>query len=452
MKKILHTTHTFLVFTLTIICSVQVAQAAPQSLFGLYQLAVTNDPNLAAAQKANQAVKENITQARALNRTQIDFSAGLRATRNHLRFIGQAPFPSEGTNTFEGYQYGLTARQPLYRKQNQLLLEQSKLQVNQADKQWQLAQQQLMFDATQAYANVLIANASVTQLAAQQTAIEQQLAQAKANFDVGNATVTDVNEAQARYDLVSAQAIAAQNQYEVALHAVEMLTGEKPKTLVALKNDLTIRPLTDDMQAWVARALQHSLAIQSQQEALAAAKKAIERSRAGLYPTVDGVATMSHAYENGGNFGFGIDQKSMVLGVQLNLPIYHGGEIRSQTRQAVLNQEKTAQELAAIERQITQATQQAYLTVESNLARINALKAALVSSQSQLDATKTGYDVGIRTSVDVLNAQQQYFAAERDLTIARYQYLVNWVRLKTIVGEVTESDLQSVDQQWLAQH
>lgn len=445
--------HTYLItFFYILVGSMQVAQATPQSLYSVYQQAVANDPTLAAAKKANEAIQENIVQAAALSRPQVDVSAGLRASRNDIRFIGNAPFPSEGLNTFESYQYGVTARQPIYRKQNKIVLDQSKLQVSQANKQWQQTQQQLMFDTTQAYANVLMAKASVTQLAAQQTAIEQQLAQAKANFDVGNATITDVNEAQARNDLVTAQAIAAQNQYQVALHGVELLTGLRPERLIGLSKTFTLPALEGDMPHWVARGLQHNLSIQSQQTALAIAKKEIERSKAGLYPTLDGVVTAARTYENGGNFGFGQDIKSLVLGVQLALPLYHGGEIRSKTRQALLNQEKVAEDLAAAQRQITLATQQAYLTVESNIAQINALKAALVSSQSQLDATQTGYDVGIRTSVDVLNAQQQYYAAERDLLVAHYQYLVSWVRLKTIVGEITEADLQTIDTQWLAQH
>jgi len=415
------------------ICYVSVSNAAPQSLYSIYQQAVANDPQLAAAKKSNQAVQENIVQAQALNRTQVDLNAGIQASRNDIRFIGNAPF-AEGGNAFEGYQYGISARQPLYRKQNQLLVEQSKLQVQQADKQWLLAQQQLMFDTTQAYSNVLIASASVDQLDAQKTAIKQQLAQAKANFDVGNATITDVNEAQARRDLVNAQSIAANNQYQVALHAVEVLTGLQPERLIHFKPTLEIKPLADNMQQWVERALAHNLAVQSQQDALAIADKNIKRSRAGLYPTIDGVAGYNKSYQNGGNFGFGQSLDSFVLGVQFAMPLYHGGEIRSRTRQAVIQQAKTEQDLAAAKRQITLATQQAYLTVESNLAEIEALKAALVSSQSQLDATKTGYAVGIRTSVDVLNALQQHYAAKRDVAIAHYRYLTHWVQLKTIAG------------------
>lgn len=449
MNKNLHST-TSIICTTFLLCWMQVALAAPQNLLDIYQLARQNDPNLAVAQKANEAAQETINQAKALNRTQIDVSAGVRATQNNIKFIGNAPFPSEGTNRFEGYQYGINARQPFYRKQNNILLESSKIQVSQSDKQWQLSQQQLMFNSTAVYADVLIAQATVNQLGAQQTAIAQQLAQAQANFEVGNSTITDVNEAQARHDLVHAQAIAAQNQYQVALHAVETLTGQVPESLVGVKPSFTVQPLANDMQTWVARALQHSLNIQSQQDALAIAKKEIERSRAGLYPTVDGVASFNRTYENGGNFGFGLSQKSFVLGVQLALPLYHGGEIRSKTRQAVINQEKVAEQLAAAKRQITLATQQAYLTLESNIAQISALKAALVSSQSQWDAVKTGYDVGIRTSVDVLNAQQQHYAAKRDLTVAYYQHMVHWVRLKTIVGEVNEGDLQTINQQWLA--
>jgi outer membrane protein len=159
------------------------------------------------------------------------------------------------------------------------------------------------------------------------------------------------------------------------------------------------------------------------------------------------VANYSDNYNNGGLNGFGTELNSAIIGLQLQIPLYQGGAISSRVRQAMLNQQKAKDDLEIARRQTDLETQRAFLNLNSSIAQIKALEQALISSQSQLDSTKLGYEVGVRISVDVLNAQQQLFSAKRDLLQARYNYLVNIIRLKSATGIVAEADLQDINQQ-----
>jgi outer membrane protein len=164
-------------------------------------------------------------------------------------------------------------------------------------------------------------------------------------------------------------------------------------------------------------------------------------------PTLDAVASYTKSYANGSANGFGNDLKNATVGLQLQIPLYQGGAITSRAKQAVINKQKAQDDVEIALRQADLETQRAYFNLNSSVAQVKALEQALVSSQSQLDSTKLGYEVGVRTSVDVLNAQQQLYSAKRDLLEARYNYLVNIIRLKAASGLVAEADLQEISQQ-----
>lgn len=420
--------------------------AKSQNLLDIYHQALNNDPTLKAALSANKAAQEIIEQGKALYRPVVNFTAGVRASQNDVQYIGANVFQNEGRNNFEGYEYGVSARQPIFRKQNLIAIDQTKTQVSIADKQYHLTQQQLILKVTETYFNVLIAQDNIDLLMAQKVSIQRQLDQAKANFDVGNATITDFNEAQSRYDIVVAQEIAAQNQHQIALFALESLTNQPASLLASIDENAPTNALTQDMQTWVDIGLQNNLAIQIRKDAHALAEQEVKRNSAAHLPTLDAVASYSKSYENGGNFGFGLDLNSAVIGLQLALPLYQGGASTSRTRQAKHNLQKAQDEITVAKRNTVLATQQAYLNLSSNVAQISALEQALKSTQSQLESTQVGYDVGIRTSVDLLNAQQLMFSAKRDLLAARYQYLMNIIRLKTAAGQVAEADLADINQ------
>ena len=422
-------------------------QNKQQSLIDVYQQALSHDPALASALSANQAAQEFIEQSKALYRPTVNFNASANAISSDIRYLKSDRVPSQ--SNFETYAYGIDLRQPIYRKQNLVQMDQAITQVSQADKQLYLSQQSLILRTTQTYFDVLIAQDKIDLIIAQKAAILSQLDQAKATFEVGTTTITDVNEAQARYDLVVAQEIAAVNEFEIAKRAVQAITGDIPQKLATVKANIKTNALMQGMDKWLEVAAQNNLNIQIQQDALKYSEQEIERATAGHLPTLDAVANYSDNYANGSVsvFGTGNDLKTGTIGLQLQIPLYQGGATSSRIRQAALNKQKAQDDVEIARRQTALETQRAYLNLNTSIAQVKAYEQALISSQSQVDSTKLGYEVGVRTSVDVLNAQQQFFSAKRDLLQSRYNYLVNIIRLKAASGVVAEADLTDINQQ-----
>ena len=298
----------------------------------------------------------------------------------------------------------------------------------------------------QAYFDVLIAQDSVRLAETQKAAISEQLEQAKRNFEVGSATITDTLEAQARHDLTGAQEIAAQNNLEIKRRALQQLINAMPKDLAHLGREFQMEaPQPADMEKWVDDAQSNSPQLAVARAADELAEKEVARNRGGHYPTVDLVANYSKNAATGGSFGVGSDSTSKSLGVQLNMPLFQGGGVNSRWREAEANRERAEQELENTRRNVAQQTRQAYLGVVSGIAQVRALQQALASSVSVLEASKLGQEVGVRTNLDVLNAQQQLFSTRRDLYQAQYNFLVSQLRLKAAVGVLSEKDLGSVN-------
>lgn len=426
-------------------------QAATPGLLDIYLQAKQSDPQLAAAGHGNQAAQELIEQAKATYRPSLNLTASANTNHTDLKYsTNNVPLPA-GVNRFEGYAAKIEARQPIYRKENLERIDLSKVQVSISDKQYHLSQQQLMLRTTQAYFDVLQAQDRITLLAAQKQAISEQLQQAKTSFEAGISTVTDVHEAQARHDLIIAQEIATENELAVAKHTLQAIIGKQPQTLAKVREDLQITSSLKPMQDWQEVTSASNLNLQIQQAQVELNERNIAIAQSGHYPTLDAVASYSDSHYNGSQNVFGTDLKNAVIGVELSVPLYLGGAVDSRIRQATYNKQSAQDDLENVSRQTTLETQRAYLTLSSSMAQINALEQALKSSQSQLDATKLGYEVGIRTSVDLLNARQQVFSAKRDLLQARYNYLVSIIRLKTASGIVSEADLQDIDQQLVKQ-
>lgn len=421
-------------------------QAQPLKLMDVYQQALAHDASLASALSANRAAQEIIEQGKALYRPTVNFNAETNALKSSFHYLSTS---STDRSQFENYRYGVDARQPIFRQQNLIQIDQAGTQVSIADKQLNVAQQALMLRTTQAYFDVLMAQDRIDLIVAQKTAIAAQLAQAQANFDLGSATITDANEAQARYDLAAAQEIAALNEFEIAKHAVQAITGQLPQRLASVKPQLKANEIGLSMATWQELAMLNNLNIQIQQDTAKLAEQEIARNQAGHLPTLDAVASYTNSYANGtvSRFGAGNELQVGSIGLQLQIPLYEGGAVSSRVRQAVLNKQKALDDLDLVRRQTELDTQRAYLNLSSSIAQLKAFDQAILSSQSQLDATQLGYQVGVRTSVDVLNAQQQLFSAKRDALQARYNYLTNIIRLKTATGIVAAADLVDINQQ-----
>jgi outer membrane protein len=413
-------------------------------LLETFLTAQANDPVFASAKAARQAGLEKLPQGRSLLLPTINLTANSIYNYQDSTLSG-ATF----SNEFNSNGYGVNLVQPLFRQQNWTIYTEAELQLMQTEAQFMTAVQDLVLRVSQAYFDVLIAQDTVELAAAQKTAISEQLEQAKRNFEVGSATITDTLEAQSRYDLTSAQQIAVQNDLENKRRALQQLINEMPQGLKPLGKDFKLEaPQPADMEKWVEDALLSNPQLANAKAAAELAEKEVARNRGGHYPTVDLVANYSRNKNNGNapTLGLGLDITNKSVGVQLNMPIYQGGAVNSRWREAEANYERAKQELENAHRSVATQTRQAYLGVVSSMSQVEALKQALASSESVLEASKLGQEVGVRTNLDVLNAQQQLFATRRDLYQSQYNYLISELRLKAAVGTLGEEDLIKVNQ------
>ena len=429
------------------------AGALAADLHEIFKRGLTNDAAYAAARAAWQAAQEKLPQGLALLLPSAQLSGNTQYNDRRLDFRATPLVPDTPAQNdrFNSNSLSVSVTQPLYRAQNRIQYDQAKVQVAQADAQLSAAFQDLILRIAQAYFDILLAQDNVELAGAQKTAIGEQLAQAKRNFEVGTATITDTHEAQARYDLITAQEIAALNDLESRKRALQQIIGELAPSVTPLGPRFEPSdPSPATMEAWVDLALENSLQVQVRKAAEEFAAKEVERNRAAHHPTLDAVASYTNSATGSGiNSGPGQDTQTGVLGLQLAMPLFQGGAISSRVREAISNLERARQDLETARRTAALNTRQAFLGVTSGIAQMRALQSAVVSSQSQLDSTRLGQEVGVRTGVDVLNAQQQLFQARRDLAQARYNYILNSLRLKASSGRLAEDDVALVSR-WLA--
>ena len=411
-------------------------------LLETYRMAQANDPIFAAARAVLQAGQEKLPQGRSALMPSVNFTAN--STLNDQTIEGASLFAGDYRYNSNGY--GVNLVQPLFRQQNWITYTVSELQVAQAEAQFRIAEQDLVLRVATAYFEVLIAQDSVQLAKTQKTAISEQLEQAKRNFEVGSATITDTLEAQARFDLTSAQQIAVQNDLEIKRRSLQQLINTMPLNLKPLgKNFKLETPQPADMEKWVENAQLNNPQLAIARAAAELAEKEVARSRGGHYPTLDLVANYDKSYDNGGSFG-ATDSTRKTIAIQLNVPLFQGGVVNSKWREAEANRERGRQELENVIRSVATQTRQAYLGVVSGIARVQALQQALVSSENVLEASKLGQEVGVRTNLDVLNAQQQLYSTRRDLYQSQYNYLISQFRLKAAIGELGEAEVNGVNQ------
>jgi outer membrane protein len=415
------------------------APASAADLLNLYRDALVTDPVYQSARAQYVATTERLPQARSAYLPQVNASGNV-----FQNYAWRGGRPDVEVNTRSA---AVTLSQPIFRLQNWIAISQAEKVVLQAEAVLASAQQDLALRLAQAYFDVLLAQDNVALSQAQKSAISEQLAQAKRNFEVGTATIVDTLEAQARYDQATAKEISDQNDLEVKRRALQVLLGKLPDGLTPLREPLELAPpAPTDVEAWVRAAADSSFAIAIARSNYEIAQEEVGRQRAGHLPTLDLTASASHGFDPTRSApGISPVGNDAAVGFTLSVPICSGGLTQSRVREAVALRDRSAQDLETQQRTVAQAVRAAFLNVTSGIAQVRALEQALVSTQSQLDSTILGRDVGVRTSVDVLNAQQQVFQTRRDLQQARYNYLVNTLRLKAATGQLEEADVQKVN-------
>ena len=415
-------------------------------LVSSWQAARAYDPGFFAARNALTAGQEYSNQGDAAMLPQVSMSGYVDRTRTDYR-----PGPSDTpAKLSQGQQYGVNVSlaQPIYDAGARAKRDEFKQLSLQAEVHYRIAEQDLVLRVAKAYFELLLARENVKLVAAQKGAIALQLAIAKKQFRLGAATVTDTNDAQARYDAVLAGEIAVTNDLEVKSSSYRRLTSLDPVLLVPISEPfLAPDPQPELMASWLSQAAESNLAVKAQQLGLDLAAATIGRYRLESAPTLSLVAAYGSQVESRGiSSSGGRDQTlSGSIGVQISIPLYSGGSRSSLLRQAVALRDQQRDVLEAVRLDAQETTRQAFLGVKGGAAQIRALEQARISSASSLASSKRGREVGVRTTLDVLNAEQNYYQTLYSLVAARYQYLISRLQLVASVGQLNEQELVKVN-------
>ncbi|MBR7799953.1 TolC family outer membrane protein [Undibacterium fentianense] len=416
--------------------------AGASDLLQIYKEALVNDAQFSAARAAKLAGQERSVQGRAGLLPSLGLSAGV--TKTHTEFDPDSGPTISGSST--GRSMTLALSQTLFNMATWENYEQSKLAVVATDLQFAAAQQDLMLRVSQAYFDVLAAQNTLKTLQAQKIAVAEQLASAKRNFEVGTQTITDTHEAQSQYDLIIAQELAGQGDLDVKRAALRQIIGKDAGDLAILKDGVQLSaPVPAVLNDWVSSAEKQNFSVAASEVSLEVAKREIKKSRAGHLPTVDFSATTGRSNGSATATTPGGVTKPTTLGVTLKFPIFTGFATDSRVRETIALEDKARNDLENSRRVAAQAARQSFIGVVSGLAQIKAFEAAEISSQSALDSTKLGYQVGVRINIDVLNAQQKLSNTRQSLAKARYDSILNGLRLKAAAGTLKETDLVEVN-------
>lgn len=415
--------------------------AQAQSLVQLYEAAKGYDATYLAAKSQFDATIAKSEQAKAAILPTAGLAISSTSTNQEVQ-----PTPAR---TYSAQTATISESQPLYRPANWASYGQGKKAADLAKAQWEQADQDLIVRVTQAYFDVLASTDNLAFVKSQKTAVGEQLASAKRNFEVGTSTITDSREAQARFDLVTAQELAAENDLLVKSLALKQLVGQQNAQPKPLKAPVVLSPVVPaDVNQWVDQSQTKHPAVQQADVALEVARLETQKAEAGHKPTLDLVGSYTAA-NNSGSSASPADSRVNVatVGLNLNLPLFAGFSTQSRIKETLALEEKARADLENAKRSVAQGTRTAYFGVQSGQAQVLALQAAEASSQSALEANQLGYQVGVRINIDVLNSQSQLFDTKAKLAKARYDVLVGGLRLRQASGTLTADDLQSINNQ-----
>ena len=433
------------------------APAAATDLVQAYDLARSGDPQLSISESQVGVAGENVVQNRAALLPQVEGTVQYGRSSSDSegsQFFGSTPFTSDTSNSSTSRSKEVNLRQSIYDRANWTRLGASRARAEAAKADAESASDNLIVRVADAYFNVLTKIETLVASRAEVSAVKRQLDQADKRLEVGLAPITDVHEARARYDTARANAILAANSLDDAYEALTEITGERVANLKGLAKDFT--PKASDLRAsdeWVKLALDSNPTVKSRELALAAAEKDVSTARAGHWPTLGGSWNWRDSTNNGDNTNnvlgtvnpFDNSNTGTTWGVALNIPIFSGFATQSRVRQALHQRDIAQDQLEQQKRQVTRTTRSLHNALAAGAAEVEARRSAVVSAQAAYEAGEAGLEVGTRTIVDVLIAQQQLFQAQRDYATARHAFLVNELKLKQAAGILSAADLEAVN-------
>ncbi|MES2609856.1 MAG: TolC family outer membrane protein [Pseudomonadota bacterium] len=415
-----------------------------------YEAAVANDATVRASRAAADASREQLPQAKAQRLPAVSYSAGRNyndLTSKTQNFLGE---PVTTVNRYYSGNQALTVRQPLYRPAIGALVKQAEAAVQDADATLEYAEQSLVVRVGEAYFDALLAEEQLVLVSSQKITYTTQLDAAKKGFAAGSGTRTDIDEAQARLDMTYAQELEVQQNVEYTRRRLETITGQPLGTLARLDLVRFVpgAPAPNSVEDWIARAEQASPEIKALRARLEASTFEIEKAKAGHKPTLDAVAQWSrNSSDSVTNVNSRYDNKS--IGLQLTVPLYQGGYVNSTVRQAVAASERARELLEAQRLDLSVRVHREFRGMTEGVLRISALEQAVRSAEQAVLSNQMSFKAGARTTLDVLNAEQQKTTALRDLAQARYLYVASRLRLQSLAGDERAAAVSEINA-WLA--
>ena len=413
-------------------------------LIEVFESALRSDPQLLAEAASQRAASELDSQAMSRFLPSISISAtnGKVSRRSSATTFG-------GENEYNKHGYTLSLTQPIYRLESIIKNTQADIAIETAQANYMIAEQDFLLRVAEQYFNFLARQDEVGFSAAKKEANAKQLEQVQLRFDLGLATITDLSESQAGLDLANADFILASNALDNSKERLRESSGRYWERLAPIQNKIQlVKPEPEDIEQWVKAALVKNPSLRVAKNAKKDAEQVISLERSGHFPSIDLVGEKSYTSQSDSNFGGSSKVHQDTLSLRFNLPLFEGGNVLSKTREARHRMEQAMQNEEKQRRLVIRKSREAYNGVVSGISRVKALRQALVSGEQALVSTEMGYEVGTRTTVDVLNVRRDFFKAKVEYASSIYDYILSSLRLKQSAGTLSRNDLVLINQ-WL---
>ena len=417
-----------------------------ENLVEIYEIALKNDPELLAAESNHRATIQQYPIARSLLLPNLNFSASSKRTRESIE--GSVYGRSSSSSEYTTDEYSIKLKQPLYRRDLFVLLEKSESEVSKSLAERDSARQHLIVRVAENYFNILDAIDNIDYTVSEKNAIQSQLEEAKKRFEVGLIAITDLADAQASYDLSVTRTIEAESLSDLEKESLYILTGKLFNNFSPLALDIKVKnPDPDNIEDWEKFAIKQNLELFAYMRAQDIATSNLKYERSKHYPTLDIYGSITETDKGGGSSG-SFESNNDYIGIELNIPIFIGGNTHYSSKQAAYLEEKATYEVLKKKREIIRDTRQAFLKLKSSISKVKASKKALESNELSVEYNKTGFEVGTRSTTDVLLALKDLFKAKKNYSKAKYEYLLSQLKLKKSIGVLSIQDLEIINS-WL---
>ena len=416
------------------------------NLIEIYNVAVKNDPELLAAEVNHMATMQEYPIARSYLLPNLNFSASSQRTRESID--GSIYGTSSATSQFTTDEYSINLKQPLYRRDLFSLLEKSEFQVAKSLAERDSARQDLIIRVAEAYFNILDSIDNISYVASEKAAIKSQLEESKKRLEVGLIAITDYAEAQASYDLSETKYLEAENLSDLTKESLYVLTGKQFKNFASLSLNIKVKdPDPNNIKSWEGFAIKQNLELLAYKRAQDVALANLKYEKSKHFPTLDIYGTVKETDKGGGSSG-AFESNNDYIGIELNIPIFIGGNTHYNSKQASYLEEKARYDVLKKKREVIRDTRQTFLNLKSSISKVNASKKALESNELSVEYNKAGFEVGTRSTTDVLLALKDLFKAKKNYSKAKYEYLISNLKLKKSIGTLSIQDLEVINS-WL---